>query len=277
MNAIHDPLWLKLRDFAFDHPGDALTFTRRLARENRWSPDFARRVVDEYRRFLFLALRAGHVVTPSDEVDQAWHLHLVYTRSYWEDLCQGVLGRALHHGPTRGGRVEDDRFERQYTDTKASYTCWFGQEPPADIWPPAEVRFAPRACFARVDLASFWMLPKERIRRAVAACLLAFIPLVTLAACGTSVVSVTISSVVPVIVLLVILFYAVRAERRGGGGKGKGDGSGCGGSCGGGGAAGCSGSGHHSDGGSHSGCSSDGGSSGCSSGCGGGGCGGGGD
>lgn len=275
MNAIHDPLWLKLRDFAFDHPGDALTFTRRLARENRWSPDFARRVVDEYRRFLFLALRAGHAVTPSDEVDQAWHLHLVYTRSYWEDLCQGVLGRPLHHGPTRGGRVEDDRFEHQYADTQSSYTHWFGQEPPADIWPPAEIRFAPRARFARVDLAAFWMLPRQRIQRAAAACLLAVIPLVTLAACGTSVTAVTISSAVPVILLLAILVYAVRVERRGGGGKGKGDGSGCGASCGGGGAAGCSGSGHHSEGGSHSGCSSDGGSSGCSSGCGGGGCGGG--
>lgn len=275
MNAINDPLWLRLRDFAFDHPGDALTFTCRLARENRWSPEFARCVVDEYRRFLFLALRAGHAVTPSDEVDQAWHLHLVYTRSYWEDLCQGVLGRALHHGPTRGGRVEDDRFERQYADTQASYTRWFGQEPPADIWPPAEIRFAPQARFARVDLAAFWMLPKLRIRRAAAACLLAVIPLVTLVACGTTVASVTISSSIPILLVLLCLFLVIKAAKRGGGGKG--DGSGCGASCGGGGAAGCSGSGHHSDGGSHSGCSSDGGSSGCSSGCGGGGCGGGGD
>jgi hypothetical protein len=98
MNTTNDPLWLKLKDFAFD-PQDALTFTRRLARENNWSPDFSRRVVDEYRRFLFLALRAGHPVTPSDEIDQAWHLHLVYTRSYWEELCRDILGRPLHHGP----------------------------------------------------------------------------------------------------------------------------------------------------------------------------------
>lgn len=274
MNATHDPLWLKLQDFAFDHPGDALTFTRRLARENRWSPEFARRVVDEYRRFLFLALRAGHAVTPSDEVDQAWHLHLVYTRSYWEDLCQGVLGRALHHGPTRGGRVEDDRFERQYADTKASYIRWFGQEPPADIWPSAEIRFAPRARFARVDVAAFWLLPKERISRALAACLITALSLLSLAACDAKTGGIQWGNVVLLVFLLFVIGMVVRAARRGGGGKG--DGSGCGAGCGGG-AAGCSGTGHHSDGGSHSGCSSDGGSSGCSSGCGGGGCGGGGD
>ncbi|MEK6230809.1 MAG: hypothetical protein N2A42_03075 [Luteolibacter sp.] len=33
----------------------------------------------EYKRFVALAMLAGHPVTPSEEVDQAWHLHLVYT------------------------------------------------------------------------------------------------------------------------------------------------------------------------------------------------------
>ena len=33
--------------------------------------ELARRVIREYKRFTFLAMEAGHPVTPSDPVDQA--------------------------------------------------------------------------------------------------------------------------------------------------------------------------------------------------------------
>jgi hypothetical protein len=34
-----------------------------------------------------------HIVTPSEQVDQVWHLHLTYTRSYWDEFCPNVLGQ----------------------------------------------------------------------------------------------------------------------------------------------------------------------------------------
>lgn len=51
---------------------------------------------------MYLAVRANHPVTPSDEVDQAWHLHLTYSRSYWDEFCGAVLEEVVHHDPTRG-------------------------------------------------------------------------------------------------------------------------------------------------------------------------------
>src|SRR5262245_51302236 len=110
MNADHAALWDRLRAFDLDDPASPLRFTGRLARENRWEPDYTRRVVEEYKRFALLAVVAGHPVTPSDAVDQAWHLHLVYTRSYWDEFCGTVLGRPLHHGPTRGGSAESAKY-----------------------------------------------------------------------------------------------------------------------------------------------------------------------
>src|SRR5262249_40052901 len=121
MDALHVGLWRKICAFELDGPGDSLTFTGRLAHENGWSLRFARRVVEEYKRFVFLAMVAGHEVTPSDAVDQAWHLHLTYTRSYWDGLCRDVLGRPLHHMPTKGGRDETFRFAIQYQETLSSY------------------------------------------------------------------------------------------------------------------------------------------------------------
>lgn len=153
-------LWTRLEAFDLDATGASLPFSQRLARDNGWSPAFARRVVLEYKRFLYLAATCGHPVTPSDEVDQAWHLHLVYTRSYWDELCGQVLGFALHHGPTKGGAAEGHKFEDWYALTLASYHAAFGTLPPPDVWPPAAQRFGDAPYFRRVNLRRHWLLPR---------------------------------------------------------------------------------------------------------------------
>lgn len=63
-------------------PGHPLGFTRRLARDHGWTLGFARGAVREYGRFCFLALSGAGPVTPSEEVDEVWHLHLAYSRDY---------------------------------------------------------------------------------------------------------------------------------------------------------------------------------------------------
>ena len=103
---------------------------------------------------------AGHPVTPSDQVDQVWHLHLVYTRSYWEGFCGEVLGRSLHHGPTRGGAQESAKFHDWYGRTRESYRIHFGEEPPGDIWPESAERFGRDLNFARVNVATHWVIPR---------------------------------------------------------------------------------------------------------------------
>jgi hypothetical protein len=140
------PVWAALSRHVIG-PADAeLSFAERLARENGWTSAHAARVLDEYRRFCFLAVVADHPVTPSDAVDQAWHLHLTYTRDYWERFCPDVLGRPLHHGPTAGGADERHRFHQQYAATLAAYERVFGAAP-VDLWPDAARRLLddPRA------------------------------------------------------------------------------------------------------------------------------------
>lgn len=160
-------VWTKLQAFDVDGDGggSALSFARRLARENNWSVTFARRVIEEYKRFVLLARCAGHRVTPSDQVDQAWHLHLTYTRSYWDRLCGEVLGRPLHHDPTKGGASEDAKFEDWYARTLESYRRVFEAEPPADIWPSGSERFDPELRFKRIDVADHYVVPKRRVWR----------------------------------------------------------------------------------------------------------------
>lgn len=152
----------RIESFRLDEPGAALPFTSRLAREQGWSHALAGRVVREYRRFLVLAVEAGHPVTPSEAVDQAWHLHLVYTRSYWQRLCRETLGCELHHEPTSGGAVETGKFTDWYERTLESYRRIFGEDAPQDIWPDPVRRFARAGDGRWVDASAVWLVPKPR-------------------------------------------------------------------------------------------------------------------
>jgi hypothetical protein len=257
-------LWKRIAAHEWDHAEDALPFSARLARENRWSGAYSRRVLAEYRRFAYLAMAAGHPVTPSDEVDQAWHLHMVYTRDYWDGFCGEVLRAPLHHGPTRGGQAENAKFEDWYGRTLDSYRREFGEEPPADIWPTASVRFGRAPHFKRVNVAENWVIPKRRFRLAAgASAAILFLGGAAPSDRRTG----AILGLVAIIALVGFIIWLISRINRGGG-------SGCG-------SSGCSSSGgsdsflFDSDGGStdggSSGCSSSGcSSSGCGGGCGGG-------
>lgn len=135
MTAEHSALWQRIEAFAFDEPRAEAPFSARLAREREWSETLTRRVIAEYKRFAFLAVAAGHSVTPSKAIDEAWHLHLIYTRNYWEKFCAQALGRPLHHEPSRGGAQDEAKYAACYAQTRESYARFFGVEPPADIWP----------------------------------------------------------------------------------------------------------------------------------------------
>lgn len=147
----HRALWERVAAHPFENDGIALDFTRRLARTLGWPLDETRALVEEYRRFCFLAV-VGDIgaVTPSEEVDEVWHLHLAYTRDYWDRWCGEALGRRLHHDPTAGGPAEQARYRAQYAATLALYERWFGPPPPA-FWPGTARRFAAKPRFRLVD------------------------------------------------------------------------------------------------------------------------------
>ena len=154
--------WRRLEAYEFDDEGASLPFSARLARDNAWTRDFAVRAIAEYRRFCFLALVCEHPVTPSDQVDQVWHLHLQYSRAYWKHFCPEVLQRELHHGPTRGGSDQGKTFDDQYARTRFAYRNWFGHLPPADLWPGAEERFGRDTRWIRINSEDHLLLPHPR-------------------------------------------------------------------------------------------------------------------
>ena len=146
--------------FNLDQPGVSLSYSQRLAREHGWSFAYTQRVAVEYKKFLILTQIAGHPVTPSIDVDEAWHLHLTYTHSYWDELCGQLLQKPLHHNPTKGGESQRKLFWDCYTKTLNSYERVFGYPAPADIWQSPTIRFREAGQFKRVSSREYWLIPK---------------------------------------------------------------------------------------------------------------------
>lgn len=247
-----NPLWDKLNDFEVSPGGDPLTFVGRLARENGWSARRAAQIYQEYLRFIYLAMVAGHPVTPSEDVDQAWHLHLCFSRSYWDDLCGCILKRPLHHGPTRGGKKEGIRYRDQYQRTLESYRTHFGEEPPGDIWPEPDKRFSPRSRHVRVNLHDSFVLPKKAVYLLGAVIPASFLLSGCVGLIGNALDGDIMSIILVVIGLLIVIRIAIWLIKLGGKGGGRSGGgcggsgcggSGCGGFFGGGGDSGCGGGG----------------------------------
>jgi hypothetical protein len=131
----------RLEAWTVDPPEAPFSFARQLAHDQGWSAGHTARVITEYRRFLSLAVAASHPVCPPWAIDQAWHQHLLDTPAYWLDFCPKVLGQPLHHVPSQGRPGEQILLRQWYELTLSSYRTAFGEDPPADLWPPSQRRF----------------------------------------------------------------------------------------------------------------------------------------
>ncbi len=145
-------LLARIQAHGFDAPDDPLGFESRLADDNGWTLGYALAVAEEYRRFLVLTQLAGQAVSPSPDVDQAWHLHLTRTAHY-EAFCAALFGRFLHHEPARAG--EGGKHRDMYRGTLAAYRHAFGHGAPSPIWPQPGRPGVPHAAPAPA-----WVVPE---------------------------------------------------------------------------------------------------------------------
>ena len=155
-----DPIWLKIKSLQFDDNDAALTFSQRLARENRWAHWYALEVIEEYKKFLYIMAVSGHPVTPSVEIDQVWHLHLLYTRHYWEDFAK-YMPFEPHHGPTKGGSEENKKYNDWYSKTLESYASIFGTNAPVNIWPGPNIRFRNNQLWQWIDASKYFIISRS--------------------------------------------------------------------------------------------------------------------
>jgi hypothetical protein len=89
-----------------------------------WNDQRVGNALLEYRRFLSLCKAyPSRKISPSLDVDEVWHLHILDTRKYPGD-CEKLFGHFLHHEACIGERDTANLLE-----TAALYEQLFGVNP----------------------------------------------------------------------------------------------------------------------------------------------------
>lgn len=68
-------------------------------------------------------------LTPSEQVDHVWHLHIQHNQHYEEQLSK-IMKNFLHHNPTEGGDEQQGHWNDVYGQTLKFYEKVFREKAP---------------------------------------------------------------------------------------------------------------------------------------------------
>ena len=115
-----------LQSYSLDHVRE------RLVRKNILSEEIVDEAIAEYRRYMTLvSLGYAPLNMFSQQVDEVWHMHILFTQDY-ANFCEQTLGHFLHHNPKTVQEGVEERKEGAARFIEA-YTTVFGSQPPS-IW-----------------------------------------------------------------------------------------------------------------------------------------------
>jgi hypothetical protein len=86
-------LWENIQQINFELIKDRMIF------KHHWSEEMTNLSIKEYMVFLYLTQVCEQPISPSKEVDEIWHEHILHTNKYEND-CYKTFGKFIHHFPT---------------------------------------------------------------------------------------------------------------------------------------------------------------------------------
>lgn len=102
--------------------------TRFINRVKEKHPEWSRYqiecIIDDYKKFMYIAASSDESCTPSKLVDIIWHEHILFTRDYINHWCGKVLKKVIHHDP--GTPDEQPKFKSAYEKTQAKIKKTYG-------------------------------------------------------------------------------------------------------------------------------------------------------
>jgi hypothetical protein len=96
-----------------------------------WSSEYADQMEVAYKRYLILLAKYPEATfSPTRDIDQFWHAHILDTSKYAQD-CESTFGYFLHHFPYLGLRGEEDSAVNDAAGRsfEEAYAREFGESP----------------------------------------------------------------------------------------------------------------------------------------------------
>lgn len=143
-------LWHRLEGYSFHERPLTQSLVDRLVEETGHPVDVCYTLVEEYRRFMYLAGSSSENLAPSPIVDMVWQMHTEDTVAYYEDFCPRILGRTIYRpeGDSAPPPFQDDP---DYIRTLEYYAQEFGR-PQVQYWPDPDFALEKLSHFV------FWMI-----------------------------------------------------------------------------------------------------------------------
>ena len=95
---------------------DNYIFKSRLKKKHKWTEEKCDDLLSQYKQFLFIAATSNEKETPTQEVDEVWHEHILFTQDYFDDWTK-ILGKTIHHAPDRV--VDEAATKKVFTKTQS--------------------------------------------------------------------------------------------------------------------------------------------------------------
>jgi hypothetical protein len=91
-------------------------FKNRLKAKYKWTEEKCDDLISQYKQFLFIAATSNESETPTQEVDEVWHEHILFTRDYFDDWTK-ILGKTIHHAPDKV--IDEEKTEKVFAKTQS--------------------------------------------------------------------------------------------------------------------------------------------------------------
>lgn len=111
---------------------DTSFIANRLIKTEKWHKNHALKACEQYKNYLFLLRKYGKQYSfklpPSQEIDEAWHAHILHTEHYTRFTHQ-VFGQFLHHYPELepNNATAANRLEAMFDITQELHLKEFGE------------------------------------------------------------------------------------------------------------------------------------------------------
>lgn len=145
-------LWHRLEGCSFHERPLTKSLVDRLEEKTGHPKDICYILVEEYRRFIYLAGSTEETLAPSPIVNIAWRLHMDDRKAYFDDFCPRIIGRTLLPPDHLKPFQDDPAYERTLDD----YAQEFGLAK-VQYWPDPDVSIvrASRVIMWSVGAAAF--------------------------------------------------------------------------------------------------------------------------
>jgi hypothetical protein len=143
-------LWHRLEGYSFHERPLTKSLVDRLVAETGHPVDVCYTLVEEYRRFMYLAGSSSESLSPSPIVDMVWRMHAEDENAYYNDFCPRILGRTIYPPEFQGAPVPLQE-DPDYVRTLEYYAEEFGR-PQVQFWPDPDFALERLAQFV------FWMV-----------------------------------------------------------------------------------------------------------------------